>query len=490
MEQKKVTVPDILRMKAAGERITMVTAYDCPFARLLDEAGVDILLVGDSLGMVVQGQDTTLPVTLDEMVYHTRMVARGRKRALVLGDLPFGSYQASPRRAVESAVRLVKEGGAEAVKLEGGLAMARTIEAIAAIDVPVVGHVGLGQGRLMQTILEPRTMQAWADATRARGERIALVPTMGALHEGHVALIAEARRRAKRVVVSIFVNPTQFDRYDDFERYPRTLEDDAARCAAVGVDVIFAPNPRAMYPEGFQTAVEVAALTVPLCGKMRPGHFRGVTTVVTKLFHAVRPHLAVFGEKDWQQLAVVRRMAADLDFGIEIVGVPTVREADGLALSSRNRRLTPDDREAARCLPRALDAGAEMVATGETRPAMIVGRAKMEIAACPRARLEYAEVRDPEALEEVDEVTAPVLLGVAGGVGEVRPLDDRLRAPAAGERESARSARAADGPPESREAERESAHASRRGPGASEARSPRSGRALDGPPESFGGRDR
>jgi 3-methyl-2-oxobutanoate hydroxymethyltransferase len=143
MEQKKVTVPDILRMKVAGERITMVTAYDCPFARLLDEAGVDILLVGDSLGMVVQGQDTTLPVTLDEMVYHTRMVARGRKRALVLGDLPFGSYQASPEQAVASAVRLVKEGGAEAVKLEGGTAMARTIEAIAAIDVPVVGHVGL-----------------------------------------------------------------------------------------------------------------------------------------------------------------------------------------------------------------------------------------------------------------------------------------------------------------------------------------------------------
>jgi len=344
----------------------------------------------------------------------------------------------------------------------------------------------------MQTILEPRTMQAWADATRARGERIALVPTMGALHEGHVALIAEARRRAKRVVVSIFVNPTQFDRYDDFERYPRTLEDDAARCAAAGVDVIFAPSPRAMYPEGFQTAVEVAALTAPLCGKTRPGHFRGVTTVVTKLFHAVRPHLAVFGEKDWQQLAVVRRMAADLDFGIEIVGVPTVREADGLALSSRNRRLTPDDREAARCLPRALDAGAEMVATGETRPAMIVGRAKMEIASCPRARLEYAEVRDPETLEEVDEVTAPVLLGVAVWVGEVRLIDNRLLAPAEAERESARAARggsragiepgasearsprsgrALDGPPKTMEAERESAQAGRRGPGASEARS-------------------
>ncbi|HYR95124.1 MAG TPA: 3-methyl-2-oxobutanoate hydroxymethyltransferase [Candidatus Binatus sp.] len=143
MELKKVTVPDVLRMKAAGERITMVTAYDHAFARLLDEAAVDLLLVGDSLGMVVQGLPNTLPVTLDEIVYHTRIVVRGRQRALVVGDLPFGSYQASPTQAVESAVRLVKEGGAEAVKLEGGITMARTIEAIAAIDVPVMGHVGL-----------------------------------------------------------------------------------------------------------------------------------------------------------------------------------------------------------------------------------------------------------------------------------------------------------------------------------------------------------
>ncbi len=142
-QQKKVTVPEVARMKAAGERISMVTAYDCAFARLLDEAGVDMLLVGDSLAMVVQGNETTLPVTLDEMVYHTRMVARGTRRALVVGDLPFGSYQASPVQAVESAIRLVKEGGAQAVKLEGGLTMAKTIEAIAAIDIPVVGHVGL-----------------------------------------------------------------------------------------------------------------------------------------------------------------------------------------------------------------------------------------------------------------------------------------------------------------------------------------------------------
>jgi 3-methyl-2-oxobutanoate hydroxymethyltransferase len=142
-QQKKVTVPEVARMKAAGERITMVTAYDHAFARLLDEAGVDLLLVGDSLGMVVQGHDTTLPVTLDEMVYHTRLVARGARRALVVGDLPFGSYQTGPAEGVASAVRLVKEGGAQAVKLEGGLAMARTIEAIASVDIPVMGHVGL-----------------------------------------------------------------------------------------------------------------------------------------------------------------------------------------------------------------------------------------------------------------------------------------------------------------------------------------------------------
>src|SRR5207247_2189066 len=241
--------------------------------------------------------------------------------------------------------------------------------------------------------------------------------------------IAEARRRAPRVVVSIFVNPIQFDRRDDFARYPRTLEDDAARCAAAGVDVIFAPSPGAMYPEGFQTAVDVAALTEPLCGKTRPGHFRGVTTVVTKLFHAVRPHLAVFGEKDWQQLAVVRRMTADLDFGIEIVGVATVREPDGLALSSRNRRLAPDDREAARCVPRALEAAAAAVAHGERRAAAVVARATAAVAAEPRARLEYAELRDPETLAEVAEVAGPSLLALAVWVSGVRLIDNRTLVP-------------------------------------------------------------
>jgi pantoate--beta-alanine ligase len=281
----------------------------------------------------------------------------------------------------------------------------------------------------MLTLETPAAMQAWADAARAAGERIALVPTMGALHAGHLALVAEARRRADKVVVSIFVNPIQFDRRDDFERYPRTLADDAARCEGQGVDAIYAPNAADMYPEGFQTGVEVGALTAPLCGRTRQGHFRGVTTVVTKLFHCVRPHVAVFGEKDYQQLAVVRRMTADLDFGIDIVGVPTIREADGLAMSSRNVRLAPADREAARCIPRALGVAAAVVETGERRAAAVVGRAEAEIAREPRARIEYAELRDPHSLEEVTEVTAPALLAMAVWVGGVRLIDNRVLVP-------------------------------------------------------------
>ena len=282
----------------------------------------------------------------------------------------------------------------------------------------------------MDTLATPGAMQAWADAERAAGRRIALVPTMGALHGGHLALVAEARRRADRVVVSIFVNPIQFDRREDFERYPRTLDADLASCAEAGVDAVYAPAAGAMYPEGFRTAVEVGGLTEPLCGRGRPGHFRGVTTVVTKLFHAVRPHCAVFGEKDWQQLAVVRRLAADLDFGVEVVGVPTVREPDGVALSSRNRRLAGADRAAARCVPRALDAAAAAVAAGERRATTIVARAAAAIAAEPRARIEYAELRDPESLEEVAEmVAAPALLALAVWVGGVRLIDNRMLVP-------------------------------------------------------------
>jgi len=281
----------------------------------------------------------------------------------------------------------------------------------------------------VNTLTEPRAMQAWADAQRRAGRRIALVPTMGALHAGHMTLVEEARKHADRVVVSVFVNPIQFDRRDDFEKYPRTLADDSAMCTAACVDAIYAPAAQAMYPEGFQSGVDVAQLTEPLCGAARPGHFRGVTTVVAKLFHAVRPDVAVFGEKDFQQLAVIRRMTADLDFGIEIVGVPTVREADGLALSSRNRRLGPEDRAAAVCVPRALDAAAAAVAGGETRAPVVVDRAASVIASEPRARLEYAELRDPETLAVVEEVAAPALLALAVWVGGVRLIDNRILTP-------------------------------------------------------------
>jgi pantoate--beta-alanine ligase len=281
----------------------------------------------------------------------------------------------------------------------------------------------------METITDPRAMQAWTDGERAAGRRIALVPTMGALHEGHLELVRAARARAERVVVSVFVNPMQFNRRDDFERYPRVLEDDAARCAAAGVDVVYAPPAALMYPEGFASSVDVAGVSEPLCGRTRPGHFRGVTTVVTKLFHAVRPHAAVFGEKDWQQLAVVRRMTADLDFGIDIVGVPTVREADGVALSSRNRLLDDEARAAARCVPRALDAAVAAVAAGETAARSIVGRAADVIAAEPLARLEYAEIRDPDTLAEVEAVTGPAVLALAAWVGGVRLIDNRILSP-------------------------------------------------------------
>ncbi len=220
----------------------------------------------------------------------------------------------------------------------------------------------------------------------AAGRRVGLVPTMGALHEGHLRLVELARRHADVVVVSIFVNPLQFDRRDDFERYPRPIDGDLVLCEAVGADAVYAPTAGAMYPPGFQTHVEPGALAAPMEGAGRPGHFRGVTTVVTKLFNAVRPAVAVFGQKDYQQLAIIRRMALDLDTGIEIVTAPTVREPDGLAMSSRNRRLSPSNRAAAVCVPHALEAAAQAMANGERRSEVLVAAAAAVIAGEPAAR--------------------------------------------------------------------------------------------------------
>ena len=295
----------------------------------------------------------------------------------------------------------------------------------------------------MRVIETRRELQALSDAERAAGRRVALVPTMGALHRGHVSLVDLARRHAERVVVSIFVNPTQFDDRRDFEGYPRTLESDLAACRAAGVDVVFTPRASEMYPEGAATWVDVDGLTEPLCGASRPGHFRGVTTVVTKLFLAARPDVAVFGEKDWQQLAVIRRMTRDLGFGIEILGGETVREGDGLALSSRNVRLGPQARKQALCLVESLDLAERMVATGERDAKTIRDAVLATLARAPRARLDYAELRDPDSLAEVrGRIDGPVLLAIAlqfepdadGRGTAVRLIDNRVlgRRPGAG----------------------------------------------------------
>jgi len=278
----------------------------------------------------------------------------------------------------------------------------------------------------------PAAAQRWSGLHRKAGQRIGFVPTMGALHDGHRRLVEVAQAQASVVVVSIFVNPIQFNQRADFEAYARPIEDDRARCEEAGVDALYLPSAAAMYPPGFQTYVDPGPLAEPMEGTFRPGHFRGVATVVTKLFLAVRPDVAVFGQKDYQQLAIVRRMATDLDFGIEVVGVPTVREPDGLAMSSRNRRLTEPERIAARCVPEALEAARGAVAGGARRAALVVAAARQVVAAEPLARLEYAEVCDPVSLERVDLVTEPAVMAVAVWIGDVRLIDNVTLEPGSG----------------------------------------------------------
>ena len=281
----------------------------------------------------------------------------------------------------------------------------------------------------MDLLETPAAAQRWAGRHRKAGLRVGFVATMGALHEAHLHLVDVARKHASVVVVSIFVNPIQFNQRADFDQYPRALEEDRRLCAEAGVDALYMPSPAVMYPAGFQTHVDPGPLAEPMEGTFRPGHFRGVATVVTKLFLAVRPDVAVFGEKDYQQLAIVRRMTTDLDFGIEIVAVPTVREPDGVAMSSRNRRLNADERLAARCVPAALAAAAEEVARGTRRAAVVVAAVRHAIAAEPLARLEYAEVCDPVSLERVDFVTEPAVLALAVWVGPVRLIDNATLVP-------------------------------------------------------------
>lgn len=278
----------------------------------------------------------------------------------------------------------------------------------------------------MQVIENISAMHEWSETQRRAGRRVVLVPTMGFLHEGHLCLVRDARSRGDRVVVSIFVNPTQFGPGEDFAAYPRDFERDRRLLEAENVDVLFHPSVEQIYPAGAQTFVEVEQLSLPLCGSVRPGHFRGLATVVAKLFNIARPHAAIFGEKDFQQLQVIRRMACDLSMGVEIIGHPIVREADGLAMSSRNAYLSANERQAAVCLSRVLCKAERLFKRGESAAARLVELVTTEIQREPLAKIEYVKLCDAETLAEVDAIDAPALLAVAVRFGKARLIDNRV----------------------------------------------------------------
>lgn len=267
-------------------------------------------------------------------------------------------------------------------------------------------------------------MRAASRAARAQGKRVGLVPTMGALHEGHLSLVRAARTRCDVVAVSIFVNPTQFGPNEDFAKYPRSFERDCELLQKDGVDFAFAPSVAEMYHSGALTWVTVEEMSQKLCGQSRPGHFRGVTTVVAKLFHIAEPDLAFFGQKDAAQLAIIRRMVRDLDMPIEIVACPIVREPDGLAMSSRNAYLDAQQRKAALVLSRSLAKVQQAFADGERDAGRLIAVGKDSFAADPSVRLDYLEIVDPDTLDSVNQIEAPALVAVAAFVGTTRLIDN------------------------------------------------------------------
>ena len=272
--------------------------------------------------------------------------------------------------------------------------------------------------RIIETADE---MRAWSYARRAEGNWIGFVPTMGALHEGHASLMRASVEQNDASVLSIFVNPTQFAPHEDYNRYPRTFEVDCELAERIGIDAVYAPRVERMYPFNYATYVEVERLTQGLCGRSRPTHFRGVTTVVTKLFHAVCPHRAYFGQKDAQQAAVIRRMTRDLDFGIEIVVLPIVREPDGLAMSSRNVYLSAEERARALCLSRGLSEARRLLESGERRVDAIVDAVRNAMSG---VQIDYIELVDADEMQPVSEIRGRVLLAVAAYVGQTRLIDN------------------------------------------------------------------
>ena len=276
----------------------------------------------------------------------------------------------------------------------------------------------------MQIINSVRNMQRFSDALRQQNKRVAVVPTMGYLHEGHLSLVRIAKEQADTVIVTIFVNPTQFGPNEDYKTYPRDWDHDVKLVTSSGAGCIYAPEPAEMYPEGYQTSVRVDKLTQHLCGIVRPTHFEGVTTVVTKLFNATKPHVAVFGEKDFQQLQVIRRMVRDLDMDIEVIGAPIVREPDGLAMSSRNKYLSAEERNAALVLSLSLFEIRDMCAKGEHDALKLSQHVWQNISAEPLAKIDYIKVCDFETLEDVTQIRRDAVVALAVFFGKTRLIDN------------------------------------------------------------------
>ncbi len=278
----------------------------------------------------------------------------------------------------------------------------------------------------MIVIQSPREMQEKSLAFKREGKTISCVPTMGFLHEGHLSLMRAARAAADVLVVTIFVNPAQFGPSEDFSTYPRDLDRDLDLCRKEGVDIVFTPETSDIYPEGYSTYVEETALSRGLCGALRPGHFRGVATVVAKLFNILQPDRAFFGRKDYQQLRVIAKMVEDLNMPVEIIGCPIVREKDSLAMSSRNKYLNPEERKEALCLRRALLRAEELVKGGERSVSAIIAEMRTMIEKEPRARIDYIEIRDGETLEPVERVGEGTLIALAVFIGKTRLIDNAV----------------------------------------------------------------
>jgi len=276
----------------------------------------------------------------------------------------------------------------------------------------------------MKLVESPQAMQRICENLRSAGETIGLVPTMGAFHEGHLSLMRAARESCSQVVVSLFVNPTQFGAGEDLEKYPRTFKQDSALADQIGVDFMFIPSDEAMYPQGYATYVNVERLTQVLCGAARPTHFRGVTTIVAKLFNVVRPHRAFFGQKDAQQTVVIRKMVEDLNMGIEIVELPIVREPDGLAMSSRNQYLTPEERKGAGVLHKSLKEARRLIESGERDAGRIVEAMERTIGAAPHAETDYIAAVDSSTLEPLVKLEGETLIALAVRIGSARLIDN------------------------------------------------------------------